>query len=511
MNFSRLKSAWFSNLVFIFLFLGLCWYYSYHITFFQPPQSLHTWRQTNGLSITQMYFEHDASFMQPEMQNQMSDGGKSGKTAAEFPIIYYTVAKIWQWFGKAEWMYRLFHLIILFSGIFLLFKILIPLTGNAVKAGFISMLVFTCPMFIFYGPNFLPDAPALAFTFMAWYFLYRFVIGKKDYFLWFSALFFFLAISLKVISASGFIAIGAWVIIESVFLKPDKRLFHFRFRHYLPFILTVILVISWYLYVAYYNNLHEGRYSIMGILPVWELSSGKIQFIIKTVKDIYLREYFSPPLQFITILVWIFMLSRIKKLHPFMGFLLIVMPLSFISVLVLYFEVLEGHDYYLITQMPVLIIVWTAFFIYIRDKKYGNHAIVYILMLGAFALLAHDGRMRHNERYLSWMNTGYKQYHEALTEIGPYLKKWDIKPEDRVICIPDPSINTTLYYMNRKGFTGFCNEENREEILRKQIWQGARYLVLVDTALLKLPVIQKLTGNFVGQYRNIKVYKVSPY
>lgn len=511
MKISRIKPDWISPLVFIILFIGLCWYYSYNITFFQPPQSLHTWRQTNGLSITQMYYEYNTPFLEPEMHNQMSDGGRSGKAAAEFPIIYFTVAKIWQVFGKAEWMFRLFQLIILFSGIFLLFKILIPVLGNAVKAGFISMLIFTCPMFIFYGPNFLPDAPALAFTLIAWYFLFRFVTAKRYYFLWISAFFFFLAISLKVISATSFIAIGAWVIIEPLFLKPDQRLFHFRLKHYLPFILSLLLVFSWYLYVDYYNDLHKGRYSIMGILPIWNLSAEKIRYIIEAIKNIYLREYFSPPLQFLTILVWIFMLSRIKKVHPFLGFLLITMPLSFVAVIVLYFEVLEGHDYYLITQMPVLIIVWTAFFIHIKEKKFWNHPIVCIVMLGAFILLAHDGRMRHLERYRSWMNTGYKQYHEALTEIGPYLQEWNILPDDKVICIPDPSINTTLYYMNRKGFTGNCNEDNREEIFRRQIWQGARYLVLVDTTLLKLPVIEKLTGNFVGQYRNIKVYRVVPY
>ena len=120
-----INSKWFSNLIFSLLFLALCWFYNYNVTFLQSPQSVHIWRQTNGLSITQMYYNHNLNFFEPEIQHQMSDGGVSGKTAGEFPIIYVAVAKIWQVFGKSEWSFRLFQLIILFSGLFLLFRMLI--------------------------------------------------------------------------------------------------------------------------------------------------------------------------------------------------------------------------------------------------------------------------------------------------------------------------------------------------------------------------------------------------
>jgi hypothetical protein len=106
---SWIKSKWFPGLVFSLLFAGLCWFYNYSETFFQSPQSVHIWRQTNGLSITQMYYQHNLNFFQPEIQNQMGDGGISGKSAGEFPVIYFAVAKIWQIFGKSEWSFRLFN------------------------------------------------------------------------------------------------------------------------------------------------------------------------------------------------------------------------------------------------------------------------------------------------------------------------------------------------------------------------------------------------------------------
>lgn len=510
-NVSRMtwaKSKWFSGLVFSLLFAGLCWFYNYNETFFQRPQSIHTWRQTNGLSITQVYYQDNQNFFHPEILNQMADGGMSGKSAGEFPIIYYVVAKIWQVCGKSEWSFRLFQLLILYSGIFLLFRILIPITGNVIRAGFVSMLVFTSPMLIFYGPNFLPDAPALAFTFIAWFFLYQFYKQRKSLFLWISAAFFFLSISLKITAATSFIAIGMWCVIENLFIKTEKQIFNLRLKQYIPFIISILLIVFWNYYVSYYNDLHKADYSFRGIWPIWDITKIKLYLVLDNLNKIYFREFFSPPLQYATMLVWIFMLFNIKKIAPFFGFLLIVMPIGFAVILALWFQVLEGHDYYMITQMQVLVIAWAIFFSYMKNRKLWNHPVVCVLLFVAFGLLAYNGMKRHEARYEGWMNEGYKMRMEALTEIAPYFKEWNIMPDDKVISIPDLSINASLYYMNRKGYTDFGSDFSKEDIFKTRISQGARYLVINDTTILDRPIIRKFAGDFVGRYRNIKVFRL---
>jgi len=508
MKMNWIKTKWFSGLVFSLIFIGLCWFYNYGTTFPQPPESVHVWRQTNSLSITQMYYQYNLNFFKTEIQNQLGDGGLSGKTAGEFPIIYFTIAKIWQTFGKAEWSFRLFQLLILFIGIFLLFRILTPITGNAVRAGFISMLVFTSPMFIFYGPNFLPDAPALSFTFATWYFLYQFTQKRKNYLLWFASIFIFLATSLKITTATSFIAIGAWILYETIFMKPDKRVFNFSFKHYFPFIICIVPIILWYLYIDYYNDLHKADYMFRGIWPIWKMTSEQFNRIIDILNKIYFKEFFWPPLQYVTILIWIFMLFKIKKIAPFYGFLLIVMPLGFAAILVLWFQVLDGHDYYMISQMQVLVVVWAVFFSYLKNIKLFNHPVCYILFVVIFGLLANNGMIRHKERYEGWMNENYKLHFEALTEIEPSFASWNVKPDDLVISLPDYAINTTLYYMNRKGYTEFGCDYLAEETFRKRIQQGAKYLVINDTTILQQPAIQKFATTFVGQYRNVKVFNL---
>lgn len=508
LNLNWLKSNWFANLVFALLFTGLCIYFNYGETFSQPPQSVHSWRQTNSLSIAQMYYQYNLPFFQPETQNQMADGGLSGKTAGEFPIICFAVAKIWQVFGKAEWSYRLFQLIVLFAGIFLLFKMLTPVTGNSIKAGFISMLVFTSPMFIFYGPNFLPDAPALTLTFASWFFLYKFTVNPKSYLLWIAAVLLFLSVTIKITTATSFIAVGAWIIYETIFLKPEKRIFGFRLIHYIPFIISLALVLGWYYYIDIYNGIHKADYSFRGIWPLWKMTSEQFYRILDVLDKIYFKEFLWPPLQYATILIWIFMLFKIRKVHPFFGFLLVVMPLSFASILALWFQVLEGHDYYMITQLQVLVIVWAIFFNYLKDFKLWKHPISSVFLCIIFVMLANNGRIRHIARYEGWMNENFKLHFEALTQIEPSFEQWNIKPDDKVISLPDFAINTTLYYMNRRGYTEFGCDYLREDIFRQRILNGAKFLIINDTTILEKPEIRKFATNYVGQFRNVKVYKL---
>jgi hypothetical protein len=505
------KTSWFSGLIFLLIFAGLFFFYQYNITFSQPPQSIHTWRQTNSLSMTQMYYQYDVPFLQPEIQNQISDDGNSGKTAGEFPVIYFVMAKVWKIFGKSEWLFRMFHLFILFSGLFLLFRMWIPLTGHAIKAGFIPMLVMTSPMIIFYGPNFLPDAPALALIFVAWYFLYSFIQSRKIYLLWISAAFFFLGISLKITVATSFLAIGSWIVLESLFLKTEKRVFNFRRIHYLPFILSLAGVLLWYWYVSYYTGLHKGSFSFMGIWPVWKMTPEQYHKIIDALDKVFFKEFFWPPLQYATAVVWIFLLTRIRKLTPFIRYMLILMPLGTLGILVLWFQVLEGHDYYLITQIQTLIVIWIIFFHYLKQFRFSGSRVFLGVLVVIFAVLATNGRNRHHKRYSGWMNEGYKMHFEALTTIQPLFDQWGIGENDLVISLPDPSINASLYYMNRKGYTDFASDFTREETFSWRISQGAKYLIINDTTILVRPEISKYARHPIGNYKNIRVFNLKPF
>lgn len=487
----------------------MCLIYNYQTSFFEPPQSLHIWRQTNSLSITQMYYQYNLPLLQPEIHNQLADAGTTGKAVGEFPFLYYFMAKVWQVIGKSEWSFRVFQLLILFGGLLALFRILIPFTGNSLRAGFVSLLLFTSPMLLFYGPNFIPDGPALAFTFIAWFFLYKFTVSRQYYLLWISALLIFMSLSLKIISGTSFVAIGIWIVIESLFIKKENQIFKFQVKHFVPFLITMVAVILWYIYAALYSAQHGIQFSIHDVLPIWRADKEQLVLIVNNIKLIFLKEYFSPQLQALSITLYIYLLFNIRKIHAFYAFLLIALPLGMLMIVVLWFQVLEGHDYYLISQMQVMAVVWAIFFIQIKKTSFGQKPYIYIAMIIGLAVLVHDGYFRQSVRFEGWMNKSYKSNFEALTEIEPYFEQWGIKPADRVISIPDKSLTASLYYMNRKGNTNFGIDLTKSESFKYCIERGAKYLILNDTSLLKDTVIRQFISKPVGTYRNIKAFELS--
>jgi hypothetical protein len=65
-------------------------------------------------------------------------------------------------------------------------------------------------------------------------------------------------------------------------------------------------------------------------------------------------------------------------------------------------------------------------------------------------------------------------YPEKLREVEPYLRSLGIKPDDKVISLPDFSFDITLYFMNQVGWdSGFCTKTiKRRLVLSKNKTRG---------------------------------------
>lgn len=492
---------------FTLLFLILSLFYGYHNTLFYAPQSVHIWRQTNSLSLAMNYYQDNLPFLKPEMHNHFPEGGYSGKSVGEFPVIYYLVAMLWKIFGYHIWIFKLVHLLIFYFGLLSLFLTLKKLFQNNYWAGFLSLIVFTSPMIIFYGPNFLPDVPALAFVFMAWYFMSRFLMHRKAINLWISALLFCIAMLLKVTSAISFIAVGGWIIYEMLFLKENARVFSFRLKHILPFLLILFPVIIWYLYVEHYNSQYKGHFSYHGIWPAWDITKDQFRRIIDVQDKIYFKEMFLPFTQFLTIAIWLFLLLRIKKIKPVYRYFLIVLPTGAFFQLLLWFQVLDGHDYYMINLLVVFVAVWAIFIKHLKVFIPLPAKILYGLAVLFFALNVWTAHHRHNARYTGWMNDMYNNM-KALLEIEPQFRNWGISPEDKVISLPDMTINGSLVFMNRKGYTEFGSDLSNPETYYSRIEHGAKYLIINDSTILSRSYLQPFLQNKIGEYKNIRVYNL---
>src|SRR5690606_17154486 len=85
-----------SKWIFLVLVAAQCLAYHYNHIFSLRPQSVHTWRQTDGLAFAQNYYEDDRGFFNPAMNHVLGTGGRDA--VSEFPLIQYVVAKLWKVF-----------------------------------------------------------------------------------------------------------------------------------------------------------------------------------------------------------------------------------------------------------------------------------------------------------------------------------------------------------------------------------------------------------------------------
>jgi energy-coupling factor transporter transmembrane protein EcfT len=182
------------------------------------------------------------------------------------------------------------------------------------------------------------------------------------------------------------------------------------------------------------------------------------------------------------------------------------LPLGALGILMLWFQVLNAHDYYLITLLVVFAFVWLSVFISAKDYRWMKHPLMYVLLLAIFSYNVFTCQKQLSNRYHGWMNDWFVNNLQALGELEPKLQELHIGKNDWVISIPDPSVTASLYFMNRLGYTDFGSDFTKEEEFKKRISQGAKYLIVNDSTILKNAVIQPFIVKPVGRYKNVYLF-----
>lgn len=517
------------DLVFIGTLLFVAHLFQYEDILKERPRSIHQWRQTDCLSLTQNYYQGDRGFLQPAIHNQISDDMSSGKSAGEFPGLYYAVASLWKVFGKSEFLYRLLNVLISFVGLFCLFRSLkILLKDNFWAIGF-TLLLFCSPIFAFYSNNFLTNTTALSFVFAGWFVFLLYHKKSLNKFLWLSFGLFAVAALLKVTAAISIIALGGIFLFELLGIKTGrtKAVFPNLKTAWMPFLMAFILIAAWYGYADYYNDLHGGKYTFNSIWPIWELSKEGLKEAFDSINEVLIFQVFSKTVLIPSLFALLATLMLFKKVKRFYYLITLFVLIGSASYIILWFQAMNGHDYYLINLLLLPVLVWTTFMLFLKEHYsaiFSSWRIktLFFLLLGYnvyycsqnmelryfpekdknYFLSAQNGV----RDYFKWMNWDYKKHMQAYETVTPYLDSLGIEKDDKVISLPDPSINISLYLMNRKGWTGYTARDG--ENLRKSIEKGAEYLIINDESFLEKPHIKPYVTNKIGEYKNLLIYRL---
>jgi hypothetical protein len=515
-----------SFLVLIFLFF----LYGLGIHFFDGVMPIHEWRKTDSFSITWNY-ANGASFLSPET-NFISNAGNRN-AAAEFPIVYYIVGKIWSVFGQHEWIAKLISFSTLFLAISLFSKVVEYFYQNQLKTLLFVGIIFSSPVLIYYSDTLLPNVFSFAFLLYAGFFLFRYLIENRNSALLFFTIFLSLAVLIKVtVIIAVFTFCGAAF---CYYFFHEKNLFSKHLKTFLIFLgvitLTLVFTYLWYSYAICYNKLYDSTLFSTTIRPIWEVDAQRR----KEIWDIIWKYQFDMLFHHLILvpsILFVLYLAIRRKISAFFVWAIIIGFIGLFAYFILWFWVFDVHDYYLIEALffPLIFLFNTVKYSdEILSRFTKTRRVVSILFILTLVLQAvsytqiafgKDNIITKNTFFVSPFvkgNWGYfhwyhKDHLKKLQEQAGEIQKI-IKAEDTVLCITDPSPNIQLYTIKRFGFTTqnfFEGGDVKSRISEFVVDKGADYMLVIG------PEVQDSAVLFFSQFKlysknNIKVYDLKPY
>lgn len=479
------------------------------------PQGLHQWRQSIGATYAKNYYNYNLDPTATHIYNYIVDEGKSDVALAEFPLLYYTVAVLYKIFGPHEYIFRIFNLLILFLGLFYLMKFLNFILKNQIWSLLLTLLLFTSAVLVYYSNSFLPNTTALAISFIALFHIGKYSNNNDIKHIWYASILFAIAGLTKVTSLIPFFAIIGSFIILQIFNSEFRK--KYAIRHFMiPAIIPVLMVFLWYLFVSIFHSNHGGNISAVEIRPIWRLSAEVIEATWNSIWNNWFKTYFHPSVFIIALISLIAVVLTIKRQNQFQILFLIFSYLIGTVFFFLFFRSLKSHDYYLINLFPIIIFTIALGIKTLSSIKFPKylHYIIQVLFVGFLIFLMSETKVEIQKK-LNNYNIWHTKWFHGLEDIEPELRKAGINQYDKVISIPDPSINISLNMMNQPGYTDFIRMNIPvEERIDFQISKGAKYLVLGDSLLHqkdKRAYVKKYMKKKILSHKNIVVYDLRDF
>jgi hypothetical protein len=534
--FINLQSAFTRNLLFFFILAALAWSYRYWEILFLRPSSVHQWRQTDCLSLADNYYEGEWNLFKPTLHLLFSDGETTGKSAGEFPILYYVVGILWKIFGKHEFIFRLLTIAISFAGMYALFRLAYALLKSFFWAMSTVILLFSSPIYAFYTNNFLINVPAFSLMLIAlWYFYLFWQSGRNTQL--YKALFFFAWVGLFKISTLMTLVVIGFIYASEVFgflkFKRDGKVFKEPLKQGVAFGVMMAVVASWYLYTNHYNAVHGGKYTLNYIQSYWASSLDQIHSSLKSLRNFIVFQVLSIPTFLYLILCLCYLGMNFRKLDLVWKVAIPLFLIGYYCFVMLFFYSLDSHDYYHVDFLIVPIVIHLAFLHYLKKNETSwFHSGLTKLFFSAFLLYnvlycANNMRMRYwgpgekpmytaqliapkidveNWAYFHWVYRN-KPY-ETVT---PVLRSMGIKRSDAVVCPDDFSYSITLYLMDQKGWTNMETTLKDSLAIIDRVRHGAKYMMIADTAIKKVPFLVTFEQHELMNYQGLHIYDLRPF
>lgn len=486
---------------------ALCYYFDYHHIALRPPQGQHVWRQTDGASQALNFYQFGLNFFKPEVHNVVLNGGAS---AAELPVLYYLSAVLMTVFSSETGIIRWVHFLVFAIGLWYFSRLLTVLSGNSVLGILASLLLFCLPVVVFYAFNFLPNAPALGLTLISWWYFYRFYTEKKHVFFITTMIILAFAAMIKPTTLVSFVVIGCLWLYD--FVRPNnKRIFALKPMIYVvSFLIVIIPFVTWRLWADAHSN---PELFLNRILPIWQASKGQNDWTWQWLYDFWYKKItFTRPtfalLGLIIALMWV----GIRKIPMWVTLTWWLIFLGVLSGGALFFQQFSVHDYYAIDFLilPAFTLIVFALIVkyvgttFLPSKTIWMMIAINIALFGLLILNAQFSKKDLEDRYnfRDPYLTGENKAMFKTKELRAFLKHMGITPLDTVLCINDPSPNTSLFYLNVKGFTLWNNKVKICADAQSKLPEAACVEYLIKNKNCKYLIVSNIDDGIVKSFES---------
>ena len=393
----------------------------------------------------------------------------TGKTACEFPLIYYIVALFTKTGIKSYLLLKLIHLFLFFYTTFSLLNFLRK-SLSLINSYAIVFLVFSSTISLYYTLNYIPNYIALCFTICGLINFLSFLKSNNPFEFKLSIFFFLFASLLKV--TFTLYPIGCLIYFVLQFIKFKK----INYKIFFSFSAIFVLSFLWNYFVLYYNQINNADYYLTAIKPIWNSSLEERGSVISFILNYWLYQYyFQSTIHFFGIVLFI-SLFFYKNINLKIVLFSLILFIGLSCYFILFFKQFKDHDYYFLEFIPFFMILLINSFSSIIKSFNSYFKISVSLLLIIIAILSINyGRINLERRY-SRANESKIIY---LENIENRIDSIGISPNAKITVIPDYTMNGSLYYLNRFGYTiGDTTDVNLPKFCAK-----SDYILILDSAV----------------------------
>lgn len=500
MNLSNKKS-----ILLLVLFLLALSLLLYHSTIFLPPSFIHAWTQSERYAISLQFINNGFDIFHPATFNQQT---VDGITRMDFPLNEFIVAILMKICGTtAPVIFRIYMLCVSITGLTFLYLLAKMITSSELKSWIVVAFVFLSPLYAYYQAGFIPCVPAIAFVFIAYYFLYTYKVEQKRKHFYFSIVLFFLAAMIRF----PFFVFLFGLLLQQLYCAFKQRKI---LRHELVgFLVVFSLFVGYYFYNVHLGRLY-GNMFLDRFLPA--KSFGELIIILKFIYRHWLFQYFSfwhYVLLFLSVACTIIAYRKHRSFeNKAMWFNLFIVGggavLYFLLMACQYFD----HDYYFLDSLFVPIVL--LFLLSIKnvaiEKQSRNFAFFFVACI-CIMFMYGDSRKNQSDRYaynnLDRVEITRRNFEGAES----FLDSIGILKDAKMLVIDAYSTNIPLYMMNRKGYT--VHQTVRDDAAFSLFWAKWDYVVIQDQFLFSdvlkyYPIVASVIEPVAGNGK-ITVYKRS--